>query len=89
MRKKVSPIAKLAIKLIRRYQTEISPRLGARCRYYPTCSQYGIDAIKHYGFFIGGLKTTWRILRCNPWSKGGYDPAVPEADEKCVCNLDH
>lgn len=44
------------------------------CRFTPTCSQYGIEAISKYGVIRGGLKTNWRILRCNPWSKGGYDP---------------
>ena len=44
------------------------------CRFSPTCSQYGVDAISKYGIIKGGLLTAWRILRCNPWSKGGYDP---------------
>jgi hypothetical protein len=48
-------------------------RVGA-CRYYPTCSQYGYEAIMKYGIFRGVPMTVWRILRCNPWSKGGLDP---------------
>jgi len=44
------------------------------CRFNPTCSQYGIDAISKYGVIKGGLLTSWRIIRCNPWNKGGYDP---------------
>lgn len=44
------------------------------CRFTPTCSQYGIDAIKKYGVIKGGVKTIWRILRCNPFNRGGYDP---------------
>ena len=44
------------------------------CKYYPTCSQYGLEAIEKYGAFKGGLLAVWRILRCNPFSKGGYDP---------------
>jgi len=44
------------------------------CRFYPTCSQYGIEALKKYGAFKGLRLTIWRILRCNPFSKGGYDP---------------
>ena len=44
------------------------------CKYYPTCSQYGIEAIEKYGAVKGGALTVWRILRCNPFSKGGYDP---------------
>ena len=44
------------------------------CRFTPTCSQYGVEAIDKYGIIKGGLKTSWRIIRCNPWNKGGYDP---------------
>lgn len=44
------------------------------CKYIPTCSEYGIEAIEKYGALKGGLLTIWRILRCNPFSKGGYDP---------------
>jgi hypothetical protein len=44
------------------------------CRFSPTCSQYGVEAIDKYGIIKGGLMTSWRILRCNPWNKGGYDP---------------
>lgn len=44
------------------------------CRFYPTCSQYGIEAIQKHGIIKGGIKTIWRIMRCNPWNKGGNDP---------------
>ncbi len=44
------------------------------CRFQPTCSEYSVQAIGKYGFLKGGLKALWRVLRCNPWSKGGYDP---------------
>lgn len=44
------------------------------CRFYPTCSQYGKDAINKYGVIRGGVLTIWRIIRCNPWNKGGHDP---------------
>ena len=66
---------KVLIKLIRFYQVHISPhkRLAA-CKYFPTCSQYAIEAISKYGALKGGALSVWRILRCNPWSKGGYDP---------------
>lgn len=47
---------------------------GACCKYYPTCSQYGIEAIEKYGALKGSMLAVWRILRCNPFSKGGYDP---------------
>lgn len=47
---------------------------GASCKYYPTCSQYGLEAIEKYGALKGGCLAAWRILRCNPFAKGGYDP---------------
>ncbi len=55
----------------------ISPYFPASCRYYPTCSQYAIDALRIHGLFKGMVLAAWRILRCNPWSDGGEDP-VPE-----------
>ncbi len=64
----------LALKFIRFYQVAISPWLPPSCIYIPTCSQYGYEAIQKYGFFKGGMLTVWRILRCNPFSRGGYDP---------------
>ena len=63
--------------LIRLYQKFISPIKPSCCRFTPTCSAYAIEAFKKRGFFIGFILTTWRVLRCNPFSKGGYDP-VPE-----------
>ncbi len=62
---------------IRAYQKWISPHFPARCKYYPTCSAYALTAILRYGILIGGGLAVWRILRCNPWSKGGIDP-VPD-----------
>ena len=44
------------------------------CRFYPTCSNYAIDAVKKYGVINGGIKAFWRVVRCNPFNKGGYDP---------------
>ena len=67
--------------LIRFYQRAISPLSRPCCKYYPTCSNYGLQAIERFGALKGGLLTLWRILRCNPFSKGGYDP-VPEKKEK-------
>jgi putative membrane protein insertion efficiency factor len=64
----------IALKLIRFYQVAVSPWTPPSCRYVPTCSQYGYEAISKHGFFKGGALTAWRILRCNPWSLGGYDP---------------
>lgn len=67
-------IAKAMIAMVRWYQKYISPNTKPCCRFYPTCSQYMIDAVTKYGPVKGGLKGTWRILRCNPLCKGGYDP---------------
>ncbi len=68
---------RLLLGFIRFYRKYISPLTPATCKYIPTCSQYGLEAIERFGAFKGGLLTLWRVLRCNPWSKGGYDP-VPE-----------
>ncbi|OOB78960.1 MAG: hypothetical protein ATN34_04475 [Epulopiscium sp. Nele67-Bin002] len=68
---------RLALKLIRFYQRQISPALGPRCRYTPTCSQYAYEAIQLHGIFYGGILTVLRLLRCNPLFKPGYDP-VPQ-----------
>ena len=66
---------KLLIGLIKFYRKHISGmKSGPTCKYTPTCSEYGIEAIEKYGALKGGLLTIWRILRCNPFSKGGYDP---------------
>jgi uncharacterized protein len=60
--------------LIRFYQAAISPLLGAKCRYTPTCSAYGLEAIQKYGPWKGGWMAFKRILSCNPWGGHGYDP---------------
>lgn len=65
---------KVIINLIRFYRKNISPLKNPCCKYVPTCSQYAIEAIEKYGAFKGSLMALWRILRCNPFSKGGYDP---------------
>lgn len=64
----------LMILLIRGYQIMISPILPSACRYTPTCSQYGLEAIKKHGPFKGGYLTVRRILRCHPWGGHGHDP---------------
>lgn len=65
--------------LILLYQKFISPGLGRNCRFSPSCSQYGIEAIRTHGCVKGLLLTAWRIARCNPLGRWGYDP-VPEKD---------
>ena len=56
------------------YRRLISPALPRRCKYEPTCSQYAVDAVQELGVSRGVVLATWRVLRCNPWSHGGYDP---------------
>jgi uncharacterized protein len=60
--------------MIHWYQRYLSPMLGSRCRFLPTCSSYAIEAIERYGVLKGSSLAVWRILRCNPFSRGGYDP---------------
>jgi putative membrane protein insertion efficiency factor len=64
----------LFVKLITLYQRFISPMFPPVCRFYPTCSEYAVQSITKYGAFKGGAKAAWRILRCNPFNKGGFDP---------------
>lgn len=73
---------KLLLSIIHFYRKHISPHLPAMCRYYPTCSYYAIEAIETHGAFRGFLLALWRVLRCNPLSKGGYDPVPPKRGKK-------
>ena len=68
---------RLLIRMIRFYQRRISPRTPPSCRFQPSCSQYALTALERYGALKGGAMALWRLLRCNPFCKGGYDP-VPE-----------
>lgn len=68
---------------IRFYQFAISPMMASHCRHYPTCSQYAIEAISHHGALKGLFLSIKRLLRCHPWSEGGYDP-VPGTDVRTV-----
>ena len=74
-------INQLPILLIKFYRSYISPLLGQSCRFYPTCSSYALEAFRTHNFFYAMWLTLWRVLRCNPFSKGGYDP-VPVSGEK-------
>ena len=65
---------KILIGMIKLYRKYLSPLKSSKCPYYPTCSQYGLEAIEKYGALKGSLLAVWRILRCNPFSHGGYDP---------------
>ena len=73
---------KIAVFLIRTYQLTLSPRFShGACRYTPTCSQYALEAIEIHGIFKGSLLALFRILRCNPLFKGGYDPVPPKKEK--------
>jgi putative membrane protein insertion efficiency factor len=83
--------------LIRAYQLLVSPLLGPRCRFYPSCSQYALEAIAAHGTVRGGALALRRLLRCHPWHPGGYDPvpataggpgAVPP-ELKCARHAEH
>ena len=68
---------KLILLIIEVYRKFISPLIPPRCKYYPTCSTYAVQAIEKHGAVKGVLLAAWRVLRCNPWSLGGVDP-VPD-----------
>ncbi|MEZ3461442.1 MAG: membrane protein insertion efficiency factor YidD [Lachnospiraceae bacterium] len=72
---------KLLIGLILIYQKYLSPLKSTKCPYFPSCSQYGLEAVRQYGALKGGMLSIWRILRCNPFSKGGYD-SVPSINNR-------
>jgi putative membrane protein insertion efficiency factor len=63
---------------VRVYQRLISPALPARCKYEPSCSSYAIESLRSYGVVRGSILAAWRLLRCNPWSHGGYDPVAAQ-----------
>ena len=65
---------RLALVPIRAYRRFVSPLLPRRCKYHPTCSAYAVQAISRFGILRGSALAAWRLLRCNPWSHGGYDP---------------
>ncbi len=71
----------VAIFLVGLYRKYISPLKKPCCRFTPTCSQYAVEAFEKRGFFVGLALTVWRVLRCNPFGKGGYDP-VPDKKRK-------
>ena len=66
--------SRLLILFVRGYQVILSPLLGNRCRFHPTCSQYFIEAVRKYGAIRGAAKGVWRLARCHPFNAGGYDP---------------
>jgi len=64
----------LALAPVHLYRRVISPLLPQRCKYYPSCSSYAVEAIRELGLVRGTIVAAWRLARCNPWSNGGYDP---------------
>jgi uncharacterized protein len=70
----------LVVGLLRLYQMLLSPLLGPRCRFYPSCSAYAVTAVSRHGVLRGGWLTLRRLLRCHPWNPGGLDPVPPAAD---------
>lgn len=69
-------MAQILLGLLAVYRYMISPWLGNRCRFYPSCSVYAQEAIVKLGVIKGALRTVWRLLRCHPWHPGGYDPVL-------------
>ncbi|MCX6450564.1 MAG: membrane protein insertion efficiency factor YidD [Actinobacteria bacterium] len=74
---------KLLIAPIKFYQKWISPSFSPKCKYYPSCSQYAVDAVSEYGI-SGIVMAIWRLLRCNPWSHGGVDYVKPKNSQKTL-----
>ena len=72
--------SRIVIALLTFYKRWISPLLPPACRFYPTCSEYAMQAVHRHGVFRGGRLAAWRLLRCNPFTRGGYDP-VPEKED--------
>ena len=67
-------LSRILMGLIKGYQYLLSPLIGQQCRYYPTCSQYALEAIEKHGAIKGSYYTAHRLLRCHPWCAGGHDP---------------
>ena len=76
------PGARLIMLLIRGYQIVLSPFLGGSCRYDPSCSHYGMEAVRVHGALRGSWMAVRRIGRCHPWREGGFDPVPPPADPR-------
>ena len=75
--------AQVAEWTLRQYKRWISPALPPACRYVPSCSEYAAEAVARYGALRGGLLAAWRLIRCNPFVKGGFDP-VPVHGPRCT-----
>jgi len=67
-------MARILIYIVKAYQLVLSPFFGQQCRFYPTCSQYAVEALQKHGAIAGSYYTVHRLLRCHPWCDGGHDP---------------
>jgi hypothetical protein len=72
--------------LLQGYKWAVSPMLGPACRYVPTCSEYAMEAVERYGAGRGSLLALWRVLRCHPLARGGYDPVVRPKDSNSAAS---
>jgi len=73
-------VKSVVLAFLRAYKWAVSPLFPPACRYVPTCSEYAEEAVDRYGALRGSLKAAWRLLRCHPFVKGGYDPVVAQED---------
>jgi putative membrane protein insertion efficiency factor len=80
-----SPLQMLTAAVLRAYKRFISPMLFSSCRFTPTCSEYAMEAVERHGLFFGSALSAWRILRCNPFSRGGLD-TVPIHSSTCIAH---
>ncbi len=76
----ITLLRRLFLLPIRFWQRVVSPLLPPTCRFSPTCSQYGVEAVQEHGILRGSALTIWRVLRCHPFTRGGYDPVPPRRD---------
>jgi len=74
---------RVALHLLRAYKRLLSPMFPPACRYVPTCSEYAMEAIERFGVLGGGAMSLWRLLRCHPFARGGYDPVVKTSPQAC------
>jgi putative membrane protein insertion efficiency factor len=84
-----APARALLLGMIRLYRMTLSGWLGGQCRFYPTCSHYAEDAIRTHGAIKGSVLATWRVLRCNPFGKGGIDPVPGSEYDAIIRRSDH
>ena len=83
---KLGWLQRLVVALLRGYQRGVSPWLGQRCRFEPSCSHYAIEAIQTQGMLRGLALSAWRLARCHPFNPGGYDPVEKKPNApKCRC----